>query len=104
MFQARIASLQEQNSAVQAATSAANSEAEELRGALANMDVRLTDFHRKDTEVYSRIKEAMEQAEQAKLAREALEGRETMLKHEVSSSSFYFTSPVDELCRTTVVA
>lgn len=81
--QAQVASLQEQNDAAQGAAAAAQAEAEELRGALANMDSRLTSFHRKDAEVYARIKEAMEQAEQAKLARDASQGREVMLKHEV---------------------
>eukprot|EP00873_Tetraselmis_striata_P025321 jgi/Tetstr1/445585/TSEL_033357.t1 len=84
-LQAQVASLQEQNDAAQGAAAAAQAEAEELRGALANMDSRLTSFHRKDAEVYARIKEAMEQAEQAKLARDASQGREVMLKHENES-------------------
>jgi hypothetical protein len=62
---------------------AAAEETEELRGAISIMDARLSEFLRKDADVYSRIKEAMEQAEEAKLGREALEGREGLLVREV---------------------
>ena len=82
-MQSKVARLQEQYEAAVANSASATEEVEELRGAISSMDVRLGEFQRKDAEVYSRIKEAMEQAEEAKLGREALEGRELLLLKEV---------------------
>lgn len=65
--------------------SAAVEEAEELKIALSSMDARLAEFQRKDVEVYSRIKEAMESSEAARLANEYLHGRDVVLSKEVKN-------------------
>ncbi|XRB20972.1 hypothetical protein RI054_26g108210 [Pseudoscourfieldia marina] len=56
--------------AAASARDASKREADDLRDALQATDARLAELQRRDADVYARIKEAMEHAEEARLARE----------------------------------
>jgi len=59
--------------------------AAELRESLAAASARVREYQAKDVEVYGRIREAMEVAEQNKLAHDASAARETQLRAEVAA-------------------
>ncbi|KIY93026.1 hypothetical protein MNEG_14937, partial [Monoraphidium neglectum] len=71
LLQAECGRLREARDASSAAAEAARADCGALRGALRGVEARLAEYQRRDAEVYSRIREAMELAEEARLERDA---------------------------------
>eukprot|EP00798_Chlamydomonas_sp_ICE-L_P013267 gene13267-19107_t len=69
-LQMEVNGLRERCDAISAETSAMSTDTDRLRGALSSMEARLLEYQHKDVDVYGRIKEAMEVAEEARLARD----------------------------------
>ncbi|MEW5305931.1 MAG: hypothetical protein WDW36_008441 [Sanguina aurantia] len=86
-LQVELSSARERYDAAAGEAAAAVREGTALRQALTSMEARLSEFQRKDVEVYGRIKGAMEVAEEACLARDALLARQRELQRENESLS-----------------
>ncbi|MEW5318656.1 MAG: hypothetical protein WDW38_009861 [Sanguina aurantia] len=86
-LQVELSSARERYDAAAGEAAAAVREGTALRQALTSMEARLSEFQRKDVEVYGRIKGAMEVAEEACLARDTLLARQRELQRENESLS-----------------
>eukprot|EP00899_Mesostigma_viride_P001079 jgi/Mesvir1/10972/Mv07854-RA.1 len=77
--------LREQHGSASRELTTARQDTNEMVQAVSRMEAQLAAYQQKDAEVYQRLKEAMEMAEDAKLARDELLMRERHLENEVAS-------------------
>ncbi|GAX80528.1 hypothetical protein CEUSTIGMA_g7966.t1 [Chlamydomonas eustigma] len=80
-LQAELVAVRDRYEAAASESQSTSRENEQLRSAMHILESRLAEFQRKDIEVYGRIKEAMEEAEEARLSRDsALLGQRELQK------------------------
>ena len=80
-LKAELAAVRDRYEASAAEAQASRREVEQLRHALGVLDARVTEYQRNDADVYGRIRAAMEEAEEARLARDsALVGQKELQK------------------------
>ena len=76
-----MAAVRDRYEASAAEAQASRREVEQLRHALGVLDTRVAEYQRNDADVYGRIRAAMEEAEEARLARDsALVGQKELQK------------------------
>ncbi|KAJ9511080.1 hypothetical protein QJQ45_002829 [Haematococcus lacustris] len=92
ILQVEVSSLKERYEVAAAEGAAARREGEALRGALASVESRLSEYKLKDAEVYGRIREAMEAAEAARLARDSSTRCQHDLERELEAVSAKLTA------------
>ncbi|GIL83206.1 hypothetical protein Vretifemale_12064 [Volvox reticuliferus] len=82
-LQLELSTARERADALQVQVSTLNRECETLRAALGGVEGKLTELQRRDADVWTRVKEAMTAAEEARLARDAAQARCMDLERQV---------------------
>ncbi|GIL52837.1 hypothetical protein Vafri_8604 [Volvox africanus] len=82
-LQLELSTARERADTLEVQVSTLNRECETLRGALGSVEGKLTELQRRDADVWTRVKEAMMAAEEARLARDAAQARCMDLERQV---------------------
>ncbi|GLI59947.1 hypothetical protein VaNZ11_001999 [Volvox africanus] len=101
-LQLELSTARERADTLEVQVSTLNRECETLRGALGSVEGKLTELQRRDADVWTRVKEAMMAAEEARLARDAAQARCMDLERQVELANTRLLT-VRQATRDTVV-